>query len=142
CNTCVCQADGDLACTERVCPLDRNGCSYDGAEHGYGERFPSTDGCNECVCAASGLACTRRSCDGALEAGAILVESLDEPCGEDPAFTARAVLDGLPHAEVTAPFLYERDRDPLHYPETAPDSTTTLRVIYGGGFAVCRFPSP
>lgn len=71
CNTCVCQADGALACTERVCPLDRNGCSYDDAEHGYGERFPSTDGCNGCVCAASGLACTRRSCDGAFEEGAI-----------------------------------------------------------------------
>ena len=115
------------------------GCTYAGQEHAYAERFPATDGCNECVCAASGLACTRRPCAMSDE-GAILVESLDTPCGSDPAFTAQAVLDGLPVDELEAPFLYEKN-GPL-YPEILPDTKVRFRIVYDGGFAVCRIPAP
>lgn len=72
--------------------------------------------------------------------GAILVESLDEPCGPDPTFTAKAVLDGLPVSDVEAPFEYNTT-GPL-YPESLPDTTVRVRVVYDGGFAVCRIPAP
>jgi hypothetical protein len=141
CNFCTCNADGSRTCSERTCQVSGNTCEYDGVTHAYGERFPSTDDCNECVCAASGLACTRRDCEGTeLEEGAILLETLDEPCG-DAAFTAQAMLDELPYATGTAPFLYGRERPPEHYPEWLPDSEVTWRVGYDGGFAVCRIPN-
>jgi hypothetical protein len=138
CNFCMCNPDGSRTCTTRVCE-EPGGCDYDGAAHAFGERFPSSDGCNECVCAASGLACTRRSCSTFLE-GAILLESLDEPCGDDETFTPRRVLDGLQPTELHAPFTYERARE--DYPETLPDTEITLRIHYDAGFAVCRIPTP
>lgn len=138
CNVCTCGADGVLACTERVCPETADGsCEYAGTTHVYGARFPATDDCNECVCAASGLACTRRSCSEAEE-GAILLEALDAPCGRE-GFTAQSVLQGIPFTELDAPFLYERDRD--FYPETRADTTLRLELHYVGGFLVCRIPS-
>lgn len=144
CNSCECLADGTLECTTRACPTSPNTCTYNGVEREFAERFPSVDGCNECVCAATGLACTRRTCDGGLDPtpSAILVESLDEPCGDAPGFTARAVLAGLPHWKLTAPFVYDRDRPAAHYPETLPDTTATLRITYDAGYAVCRLSSP
>ena len=92
------------------------------------------------MCAASGLACTRRSCPGALEEGAILAVSLSEQCGDDPTFTAQSVLDDLPFDDLTMPFLYDRAR--ALYPETLPDTTIRLRIVYDGGFAACRIPMP
>lgn len=139
CNFCDCLSDGSTACTQRACQGTLPGCTYAGQDHAYAERFPATDGCNECVCAASGLACTRRPCSSADE-GAILVESLDTPCGPDASFTAQAVLDGLPVSDVDAPFLYQKS-GPL-YPETLPDTTVRFRIVYDGGFAVCRIPAP
>jgi hypothetical protein len=139
CNFCDCLADGSTSCTQRSCKGTMPGCTYAGQEHAYAERFPASDGCNECVCAASGLACTRRSC-ATSEEGAILVESLDTPCGPDTTFTAHAVLDGLPVTDLEAPFLYKKN-GPL-YPETLPDTKVRFRVVYDGGFAVCRIPAP
>lgn len=139
CNFCDCNADGTTTCTTRTCPAEPPGCDYDGNAHAFGEVFPSTDGCNDCVCAASGLACTRRDCT-VEEEGAILVESLDEPCGDDPAFTANAVLSGLPFDGFTAPLAYMTN-GPI-YPETLPDTTVRVRIVYDGGFAVCRIPNP
>lgn len=142
CNFCDCAADGSTTCSTRTCVDSIGGCTYDGTAYAYGARFPSTDGCNECVCAASGLACTRRaSCPGGLDEGAILMESLDESCGADPTFTARSVLEGLPHDDLTAPFLYDRAR--ASYPESLPDTTVRMRIVYENGFfAVCRLPMP
>jgi len=142
CNFCACQANGTRTCSERTCVENRGGCEYDGTEHAFADRFPSTDGCNECVCAMSGLACTRRTCEGSLEEGAILMESLDEVCGDDPAFTATAVIDDLPVDDVVADFLYQRERPPELYPEELPDSKSVFRVRYADGFAVCRIPNP
>lgn len=139
CNFCDCAADGTATCTTRTCPAEPGGCIYDGTAHAYAEMFPSTDGCNDCVCAASGLACTRRDCT-VEEEGAILVESLDTPCGDDPTFTANAVLNGLPIDDLIAPLEYATD-GPL-YPETLPDTTVRVRIVYDGGFAVCRIPNP
>ncbi|MFO0615460.1 MAG: hypothetical protein U0414_22900 [Polyangiaceae bacterium] len=139
CNFCECNADGTTTCTSRTCPSLTPGCTYAGMNHAYAEHFPSTDACNDCVCAASGLACTRRPCT-TVEEGAILVESLDTPCGSDPNFTAKAVLAGLPVSDVSAPFPYDKT-DPK-YPETLPETTVRVRVVYDGGFAVCRIPAP
>lgn len=139
CNFCDCHLDGSTACTDRTCSATIGGCTYAGQDHAYAERFPATDGCNECVCAASGLACTRRAC-ASSEEGAILMESLDTPCGPDPAFTGKSVLDGLPVSDLVAPFPYTKD-GPL-YPETLPDTTVRFRVVYEGGFVVCRIPHP
>ncbi len=138
CNFCDCQADGSAVCTDRACPA-QIGCTYDGVDHAYAERFPATDGCNECVCAASGLACTRRDC-AASEEGAILMESLATPCGPDPAFTGLSALDGLPISDVVVPFAYDKD-GPI-YPEVLPDTTVRVRIVYDGGFVVCRIPAP
>lgn len=139
CNFCDCHADGTTACTSRQCQGSAQGCDYAGQAHAYAERFPATDGCNECVCAASGLACTRRPCASSDE-GAILVESLDTPCGPDTSFTANAVLEGLPVSDLEVPYLYKKN-GPL-YPETLPDTKVRFRIVYDGGFAVCRIPSP
>jgi hypothetical protein len=139
CNFCDCNADGSTACTDRTCPSTPGGCDYNGVGHLYGEVFPDSLGCNDCVCAASGLACTRRDCT-TVEEGAILVESLDTPCGDDPTFTAQAVLDGLPVDDFETDLLYATD-SPI-YPETLPDTTVRVRVVYDGGFAVCRIPNP
>jgi hypothetical protein len=139
CNFCECQADGSVDCTDRMCFEELSGCEYEGTEYDYGARFPSTDGCNECVCAASGLACTRRSCASSDE-GAILLESPDEPCGADPEFTPRAILERLPTTDFTAPFLYDRER--ISYPEVLADTNIRVRVIFDQGFMVCRIPSP
>ncbi|MGE0788310.1 MAG: hypothetical protein AB7S26_21735 [Sandaracinaceae bacterium] len=139
CNWCDCGTDGVATCTARTCGSDTPGCDYDGVTHGYGERFNSTDGCNECVCAASGLACTHR-CPALPQEGAILLETLDEQCGDDPTFTGRAVIEGLPLDHFTAPFPYERT-GPL-YPETLPDTNVRVRIAYDGGFIACRIPSP
>ncbi|MBX3271312.1 MAG: hypothetical protein KF729_13690 [Sandaracinaceae bacterium] len=140
CNFCECRADGTTACTARACRGTTSPCDYDGATRRYGERFPSTDGCNECVCAASGLACTRRPACGATDEGAILLESMTAQCGDDPAFTGAAVLAGLPVDDLVADFAYERDR--ALYPETRADSRVRVRVVYEGGFVVCRVPMP
>lgn len=142
CNFCECQADGSVVCTERVCFAALGGCDYEGTDYDYGERFPSTDGCNECVCAASGLACTRRSACPSSDEGAILLESPDEPCGEDPEFTPAAILGRLPTTDFTAPFLYDRDRIPEHYPEVLADTNVRIRIVFDQGFMVCRIPMP
>jgi hypothetical protein len=127
CNFCDCQADGTAVCSDRACKGKLPGCTYAGQDHAYAERFPATDGCNECVCAASGLACTRRPCTTSEE-GAILVESLDTPCGPDAAFTAKAVLDGLPVDDLEAPYLYEKSG--ALYPETLPDTAASRCVEF------------
>lgn len=139
CNFCECLADGSSACTARACPSTTSSCTYDGVERPYAARFPATDGCNECVCAASGLACTRR-CPELPEEGAILLESLDEACGENPDFTGAKVLADMPTADVTVPFAYNHE-GPL-YPETLADTDLRLRVVYDRGYVVCRIPSP
>lgn len=139
CNFCDCNSDGTTTCTARTCPARSGDCAYGDVNHAYGERFPSKDGCNECVCAASGLACTRRACT-VEEEGAILVESLDTPCGSDATFTANAVLNDLPFDDIVAPFGYMRNG--TLYPETLPDTTSRVRIVYDGGFAVCRIPNP
>ena len=138
CNFCVCQSDGSSTCTKRTCQDNESACEYDGVTHPFAAAFPATDGCNECVCAASGLACTRR-CEGLPEEGAILVEDLDTPCGEDPTFTARAVLGEVPTTDVSGPFAYNRN-GPL-YPESRADTTGRIRFAYEGGFIACRLPS-
>lgn len=138
CNFCVCQSDGSTVCTKRTCQNHEPACEYDGVTHPFAATFPATDGCNTCVCAASGLACTRR-CAGLPEEGAILVESLDTPCGEDPTFTARSVLDEIPTTDISGPFAYNRN-GPL-YPESRADTTGRIRVVYEGGFIACRIPS-
>lgn len=136
-------ADGSEECTDRSCADSTlGGCEYDETMHDYGVRFPASDGCNECVCAASGLACTRRfeRCDDTVEEGAILLESLDDDCGID-GFTPNAILMALPYRELEEPFVYERDRD--LYPETLPDTELTMRIVRDqDGYAVCRIPMP
>lgn len=138
CNFCVCQTDGSSACTQRRCMNERPSCDYGNVTYPYGKRFAADDRCNECVCAASGLACTRR-CSGLPEEGAILVEDMDAPCGEGLTFTANNVLSELPVDDVTAPFTYRRAGG--LYPETARDTSGRLRIVYEGGFVVCRLPS-
>lgn len=139
CNFCDCNADGTETCTTRMCTVLDAPCTYDNVAHAYGERFPSTDGCNECACAVSGLACTRRACPNGNDEGAILLETMTATCGL-ATFTPMSVLGELPYADVQAPFLYDRAR--MTYPETLPDSTVDVRVVYDGGFIACRIPAP
>lgn len=142
CNFCECHPDGSVSCTDRTCFDALGGCEYEGTAHDYGARFPSIDGCNECVCAASGLACTRRERCAPSDEGAILLETPDQQCGEDPEFTPAAILARLPSTDFVAPFLYDRDRDPLLYPEVLPDTNVRIRIVFDQGFMVCRIPSP
>lgn len=141
CNFCDCHADGTSQCSDHTCKTDAGGCSYDGRNYPYAARFSAGDDCNECVCAASGLACTRR-CPGLEDISAILLESLDEACGDNPAFTGRAVLDTLPYKSFETAFIYDSDRDPILYPETLPPTTIRVTVAYEeGGYIACRIPS-
>jgi hypothetical protein len=139
CNFCDCAADGTTVCTDRTCAAEGPRCTYDGVEHAFAERFPATDGCNECVCAASGVACTRREECGGVEEGAILLESLDAPCGENPEFTPRSVIEGLPTPDFTTAFPYSLEEP---YPESLGETMVRIRIVYDGGFLVCRLPTP
>ncbi|MFP8870632.1 MAG: hypothetical protein VCB43_03885, partial [Myxococcota bacterium] len=138
CNFCTCQADGFSACTMRACPAKGPGCTYESKTYGYGEKFPASDGVNECVCSASGLACTRRQ-QGLPEEGAILLETLSASCGDDVMFTGASVLADLPTNDFSADFLYNKFEP---FPETFGDTKMRLRIVYDGGFVVCRLPSP
>ncbi len=61
CNTCSCDDDGTLACTEIACEPD---CEP-------GSTVPAGDGCNTCLCNEDGsLSCTEIGCDpGSCEDG-------------------------------------------------------------------------
>lgn len=140
CNFCECTDAGLDSCTERVCSPISDGCEYDGMSYAYAEQFDATDDCNLCVCAASGLACTRReACDPEFDEGAILLESLDAPCGPFDDFTAESVLTGLAPWERTGPLEYENEG--ALYPETLSNTTMTVRVTFPAeGYIVCRIP--
>ena len=138
CNFCDCQADGSSVCTQRTCPAKGPGCSYANKNYGFGEKFPASDGVNECVCAASGLACTRRQ-QGLPEEGAILLESLSDSCGNDMMFTGAKVLADLPVSDISADFIYSKMPP---FPETLANTKLRIRIVYDGGFVVCRLPSP
>jgi hypothetical protein len=61
CNTCTCDAQGQVACSLLGCEVPV--CSYAGTTHAVGASFPSADGCNSCSCTPSGaVACTERAC--------------------------------------------------------------------------------
>jgi len=139
CNFCDCNSDGTRICTDRECGAPFTTCVHDGVMHDYGVRFALGDGCNDCLCAPSGLACTRRTCTGAREEGAILLESMNEQCGDNVAFTAARVLADLPRLDFVAPFQYDRMR--ALSPETLPDTTIHVRIV-AGDFAVCRLQMP
>jgi hypothetical protein len=73
CNTCTCEADGQVACTLLGCvAMDGGssaGCTYGGQHHEPGARFPALDGCNTCSCEADGqVGCTLLGC-AAMDAG-------------------------------------------------------------------------
>ncbi|MFT3768349.1 MAG: hypothetical protein QM820_23115 [Minicystis sp.] len=58
CNTCTCDADGSVGCTELACV---GGCFDDAGPHEVGETWG--DDCNQCTCLASGdIACTGELC--------------------------------------------------------------------------------
>ena len=60
CNSCGCQSDGTVVCTERACAAT---CAYNGVTYQAGEGFPSADGCNSCGCQADGsVVCTELAC--------------------------------------------------------------------------------
>ncbi len=64
CNTCTCQDDGTLACTEIACDPDEPQCEP-------GEPVPAEDGCNTCECNDDGTigACTAIGCEPQCEPG-------------------------------------------------------------------------
>lgn len=139
CNFCDCNADGTRTCTARACGAPFTRCEHEGVMHDYGVRFALGDGCNECLCAPSGLACTRRACAEPYEESAILLESMNEQCGDNASFTATRVLADLPRRDFVASFQYDRIRELS--PETLPDTTIHVRIV-AGDFAVCRIQMP
>jgi hypothetical protein len=73
CNACVCQENGQWACSAATCAVPDGGgspdgqstvrCVYQGTTHSPGDDFPSADGCNGCTCTSSGeVACTAIAC--------------------------------------------------------------------------------
>lgn len=140
CNFCDCEGGELTNCTTRTCE-SIGGCEYDGTMYEYAEHFDSTDGCNECVCAASGLACTRRDkCVDGNEEGAILLEDDDQLCGGLEGFNGASVKSGLEPLSRTGVLDYN-ELGPL-YPDTLPDTDMTLSITFPeDGFVVCRIPS-
>jgi hypothetical protein len=60
CNSCSCQNDGSVICTEQECVT---ACIYAGKTYAPGEDFPALDGCNTCTCGADGsVGCTKIGC--------------------------------------------------------------------------------
>ena len=66
CNSCTCQAGGELACTKINCNGGKNepiGCTLNNKSYAIDEIFPSEDGCNSCSCTEGGMIqCTKMAC--------------------------------------------------------------------------------
>ena len=141
CNFCTCEGGELVDCSDRECEPISDGCTYDGTTYAYAERFDSTDECNECVCAASGLACTRREdCENGNEEGAILLEDDLTLCGDVKDFNGALVRDGLEPLSRTGPLDYD-ETSPL-YPDDFPTTDMTLTIAFPeDGYVVCRIPS-
>jgi hypothetical protein len=58
-------------------------CVYNGMTYAIGASFPSTDGCNQCTCTASGVACTERAC---LDAAPLCTSNADCASGAECAY--------------------------------------------------------
>ena len=78
-NTPLANSDAGMACT------------YAGASHASGSSFPSTDGCNTCICLPDGqAACTTKACGDGGTTGAAGAAGADNACGQG------AATDGAP----------------------------------------------
>ncbi len=61
CNTCNCNSDGKVVCTDRACVPARTGCDYNGQHYTVFASFDSD--CNTCSCLEDGkVICTERAC--------------------------------------------------------------------------------
>lgn len=82
CNTCTCNADGTLACTEMACPTP---CDFDGKLHQPGATFAAADGCNTCECTADGtVVCTETACPPPCQGAPLCDQPLIMGCVADP----------------------------------------------------------
>lgn len=66
CNTCTCDATGEISCTLIDCA---DGCEYNGQFYEIGDTFLSVDGCNDCQCYP----------DGSVDCNAAACGCVDEP---------------------------------------------------------------
>ncbi len=90
CNTCTCESDGSVSCTELGCAPDcpelgcqfgflpdddgdgcsdgcreePSGCLYNGVNYEIDDSFAAADGCNTCFCDEQGIGCTEMFCGG------------------------------------------------------------------------------
>ncbi|XP_012939323.1 kielin/chordin-like protein [Aplysia californica] len=51
-----------ILCSLAVLVHSALSCTYQGKDFKIGEKFPAVDGCNECVCGAIGVLCTKMMC--------------------------------------------------------------------------------
>jgi len=83
CNTCTCQADGTVACTELGCVAT---CEVDGATYPVGANVPGGgDGCNVCTCvAANTVTCMHEDCpdEGCAYQGMLYPPGSSWPAGD------------------------------------------------------------
>jgi hypothetical protein len=56
------RADASFAVRLSIRAGEHAACEYAGNTYEYGERFPSTDGCNTCSCRTGGVTCTEKAC--------------------------------------------------------------------------------
>lgn len=63
-NSCHARVDGVSVQYSGRCKSkpDPTSCSYNGKTYKDGQDFPATDGCNECLCKAGEVLCTKRGC--------------------------------------------------------------------------------
>jgi hypothetical protein len=79
CNTCTCNGDGTIGCTEMACA----GCDYNGQFHEVGSVFDAGDNCNTCECQASGeVSCTLLACPGCEGEPPLCAQDGGDPGGE------------------------------------------------------------
>ncbi|XP_078330799.1 uncharacterized protein LOC111116488 [Crassostrea virginica] len=58
CNTCTCNTDGSVRCTEKICF-----CDYQGRKIRVGQNVDAGDNCNTCTCQSNGqVTCTQKQC--------------------------------------------------------------------------------
>jgi hypothetical protein len=92
CNTCTCNEDGSVACTEMGCA---SVCEQNGTQYGAGESFPAGDGCNLCQCMSSGeISCTAAACGSTCVYDSTVYQAGDSFPATDGCNTCSCSMDG------------------------------------------------
>lgn len=148
CNTCVCDENGDWACTEIACADEDTDGGDDSGMCEPGDGMPAPDGCNTCTCEDDGQwACTEIACDDGDDDGEVCEPDTTMPA-PDGCNTCTCNEDGLWECtEIACSMLPlcpdDFSTDPFEVTDaTIEGDSLAVTVAYSGGcaehtFALC-----